>query len=210
MGREFVLEREAPEQLVVRRNRSGIGGRRRRRCVENTAQNPVATLHRAGPQRRGSGGEHRAQTERAPALEGIGSIHLLGRVNGFHRRLDPVVGCEGLVHEGVVGAEDLMHRAIVPDDVFEKRNGLVVHGRFHRVGKFGEAARVHALELIEPVEAQPLAEEFRRHAARFGIGQHPLHLRLHLLRIGELTRRGGPAKLVVRNRRPEEEAHARG
>ena len=72
----------------------------------------------------------------------------------------------------------------------------------------GKRAGIDAVELIEVVEAEPLAEELGGEAARFGIGEHALHLALQLLRIAQFTGGRGAPQFGIGNRRPEEEAQA--
>ena len=115
-----------------------------------------------------------------------------------------------LVQERVVGVQDLLHRPAFADDVLEGRDRFVVHRRLDLVGELGEARGVDAAILIEVVEAEPLPEELGGEAARLRIGGHPLHLPGQLRRIAQLAGGRGAAQLVVRNRRPEEEAQAAG
>ena len=51
------------------------------------------------------------------------------RVGGFDFLLHAVILRQRLVQERVIGEEDLADRPVLADDVFEERDGLVVHGR---------------------------------------------------------------------------------
>ena len=88
--------------------------------------------------------------------------------------------------------------------MLKEGDGFVIHRRFHFIGEFRETAGIDAFVLVEMIEAQPLAEEFRSQAAGFGIGQHPFHLTLQLLRIAQLARRGGAAEFFIGDGGPQE------
>ena len=184
--------------------------RRRRRRGEDAAQDPVAALDRAGAQRRRRRGQHRAEAQRAAAVERRRAVDLLDGVGRRQLLVDAVELRQRLVQERVVGVEDLLHRPPLADQVLEGRDRFLVHRRLHVVGELGEARGVDAAILVEVVEAEPLAEELGGQAARLRVGGHPRDLRRQLLRIAQLAGRGGAAQLVVRNRRPQEEAHAAG
>ena len=208
MGVELLAERLAVERLVVARDRAGIGRWRRGGCAEETTQDPVAALDRAGAEWRGGRGEHYAKTQHAAAVEGVGVLderHLLGRAEVL---FDAVKIRQRLVEKCVVGVEHLAHRAVLTHEIFEGRDGLVIHRRPHVVGELGEAARVHAAILVEAVEAQPLPEKLRREPARLRVGRHAPHLLRQQRGLGQLAGGGGAAQLIVGDGCPQKEAQA--
>ena len=159
---------------------------------QDAAQDPVAALDRAGAQRRRRRGQHRAEAQRAAAVELRRAVDLLHRVGRRQLLVDAVELRQRLVQEGVVGVEDLLHRPPLADQVLEGRDRLLVHRPAHVVGELGEAAGVDAAVLVEVVEAEPLAEELGRQAPRLRVGRHPRDLRRQLLRIAQLLARRPP------------------
>ena len=68
----------------------------------------------------------------------------------------------------------------MPDDVFKEGDGFVIHRRFEFVGEFRIAAGVHALVLVEAIEAEPLAEKLGRKTAGLWIGDHAAYLAIEI------------------------------
>src|SRR5690349_12688307 len=102
--------------------------------------------------------------------------------------------CERFVQEGVVRRQDFAYGAILANKIIEEQNGLVVHGRLHFLRELREASGVDAFELVEAVEAEPLAEKLGGKAPGLLVGHHALHLTLELLRAGQLTSGGSAAQ----------------
>ena len=74
----------------------------------------------------------------------------------------------------------------------------------------GNRPAIDALEPVEAVEPEPLAEELGREPARLRVAQHPAGLALQFRGLPQPTPGGRRAELLVGHRRPEEEAEPAG
>ena len=101
--------------------------------------------------------------------------------------------------------EQLAQGTLLPHEILEGRDGLRIHRRLYFLRKFREADGIDAAKFVEAVKPEPLAEKFRREAARFGIGGHALHLTRQPRGLAQLAGGGGAVQLVVGDRGPKEE-----
>ena len=106
--------------------------------------------------------------------------------------------------------EQLAQGTLLPHEILEGRDGLRIHRRLYFLRKFREADGIDAAKFVEAVKPEPLAEKFRREAARFGIGGHALHLTRQPRGLAQLAGGGGAVQLVVGDRGPEEETQPAG
>ena len=158
-------------------HRARVGRRRRRRRAEDAAQHPVAALDRARPQRRRRRRQHRAEAQRAAAVERAGAVDLLQLVGRCHvrrrcRRTSPAA-CSGTCSRrggspSPAGPARTMYSKV------ETASSYIAD--FTSSVNSGKRAGVDAAILVEVVEAEPLPEELGGEAARLRIGGHALDL----------------------------------
>ena len=210
VGLQPLPDRQAVGEDVVGRDRADVCRGRGHRRADDAPEHPVAALHGAGPPRRRRGRQHGTQAEQAPAVVLRQTVDPGEGVARGRADRDPVVLGERPVEERVVGKDDLVDGPVLPDDVLEEGDGLLVQRRPEPVGELGEPAGIDALEPVEAVEPQPLAEELRREPARLRVAQHPAGLALQLRGLPQPAPGGRRAELLVGHRRPEEEAEPAG
>src|SRR5262249_49037508 len=100
------FQRQAAEKFVVGRQRSRVGGRRRRRGTQDAAQNPVTSLHRTRAQRRGSHRQQSSQAEQSAALERARALNQFRTLSGLDIFLDTVELGQVFIQKSVVGEQD--------------------------------------------------------------------------------------------------------
>ncbi len=120
---------------------------------------------------------------------------------------DSVVPGEALVHVRVVGGEQLDHRSVLLHDVREEQFGLTHHRVGERLIEVGVAQRVR-MDLVQVLEAEPLARESRPECLGPGVGQHAQHLALQLVRIRKIALVRDVDQLLIGRAAPQEEGEA--